>query len=662
MQPTTDKIFVSYSRHDEAFARKIAVWLAKTLNMGVWIDVDDIQPGVKWSAAIQDGLDNCEVMVVILTPESMESINVEDEWQYFIDLGKPVVPILLRTTSIPYQLRRIQWIDFSDQDEYNNALRQLIVELRQQMKPLDSERREQSRSKKSARVVETKKSKKDRRRINKTEDLLERQSRALKRSNRLMSFLVFLLFVAVVGAGGFGAWWYFTRPPQFTIYGNTANAFALLPGAENAVSLASLNGQAPVGTLIQVGDEPITLYSEGGVIEAVLQANTAIAINDLTDDNIAVEFGEMGGNISAETNGATGQITLPNGIDIELNNNIEVAINPETDEVTSSCFEGSCTVTDTESGESIDLAQGESLTFSNSTPNLSEAIIRIIPGEIVYVTNRHGASEIYFMRPDGSNQTRFTNNTGIEDEAPSWSPDGEFFAFVSNRGGRLDIWMISSTGEDEPINLTDNFSQDQSPAWSPDGTRIAFVSNRENGIDDIYIINIDAIDDVQRITITGGNDSPTWSPDGTRIAFSSNRGGDNDIYILDLSEPDSEPVNVSNHPSSDTDPAWSHDGRFMAFVSNRDNNQEIYIQDITGESESINISHNTGRDFEPVWSPDSSRVMFTSERFGDLDIVSASTRIDAGALDAVDVIRLTNDSSESDQEAAWLPVIRAGQS
>ena len=55
MQPTTDKIFVSYSRHDEAFARKIAVWLAKTLNMGVWIDIDDIQPGVKWSAAIQDG-------------------------------------------------------------------------------------------------------------------------------------------------------------------------------------------------------------------------------------------------------------------------------------------------------------------------------------------------------------------------------------------------------------------------------------------------------------------------------------------------------------------------------------------------------------------------------------------------------------------------------
>src|SRR5688572_12839314 len=138
MSHTTDKIFVSYSRQDEAFARKMAVWLAKTLGLGVWIDVDDIQPGVKWSAAIQDGLDNCEVMVVIVTPEAMQSVNVEDEWQYFIDLGKPVVPILLRSAPIPYQLRRIQYIDFSVRDEYNESLRLLIVELRRHLKPLNS--------------------------------------------------------------------------------------------------------------------------------------------------------------------------------------------------------------------------------------------------------------------------------------------------------------------------------------------------------------------------------------------------------------------------------------------------------------------------------------------------------------------------------------------
>ena len=363
MQPTTDKIFVSYSRHDEAFARKIAVWLAKTLNMGVWIDIDDIQPGVKWSAAIQDGLDNCEVMVVIVTPESMDSINVEDEWQYFIDLGKPVVPILLRSAPVPYQLRRIQWIDFSDRDDYNNSLRQLIVELRQHVKPLDNERNAGHRSTQSVKVVEARKAKKARQRIHKAEDLIERQSRALKRTNRLVTLLVFLLVVVLAGVGGFFGWLYFTRPAVFTIQGNAINAFAVLPGAESPVTVASLNGLAPVGTVLQAGDEPLILYSEGGRIEAILQPNTSAAVNDLTDDNLEVTFGSSGGNISAATNGANGRFSLPNGVDIQLNNNIEVAIDPASDEVTSSCFEGNCTVTDS-SGQSVDLNQGESITFS----------------------------------------------------------------------------------------------------------------------------------------------------------------------------------------------------------------------------------------------------------------------------------------------------------
>src|SRR5688500_14469167 len=125
MPETTDKVFVSYSRKDEAFARKLAIWLHQALDMGVWLDVDDIPVGIKWSAAIQDGLDNCEVMVVVISPDAMKSVNVEDEWQYFLDQGKPVVPILLRSAPIPYQLRRIQYIDFSVKEEYAESQRKL---------------------------------------------------------------------------------------------------------------------------------------------------------------------------------------------------------------------------------------------------------------------------------------------------------------------------------------------------------------------------------------------------------------------------------------------------------------------------------------------------------------------------------------------------------
>jgi hypothetical protein len=47
--PTMPKIFVSYSRTDEEFARRLATDLDR-LGADLWIDVDDIPPGVNWSA------------------------------------------------------------------------------------------------------------------------------------------------------------------------------------------------------------------------------------------------------------------------------------------------------------------------------------------------------------------------------------------------------------------------------------------------------------------------------------------------------------------------------------------------------------------------------------------------------------------------------------
>ncbi|MGJ3238741.1 MAG: TIR domain-containing protein [Anaerolineae bacterium] len=121
------RIFISYSRRDEIFARKLATALDQ-LGADIWIDVEDIPAGMKWSTAIQQGLDTAEAMLVILSPDSMASRNVEDEWQYFLDHGKPVFPLLLRDAKIHFQLNRIQWVDFKNQP-FDNALVDLHQEL-----------------------------------------------------------------------------------------------------------------------------------------------------------------------------------------------------------------------------------------------------------------------------------------------------------------------------------------------------------------------------------------------------------------------------------------------------------------------------------------------------------------------------------------------------
>ncbi len=121
------RIFLSYSRTDEAFARQLATSLSE-LGADVWIDLEDIPVGMKWSRAIQEGLDVSDVLLVIISPESMASHNVEDEWQYYLDQKKPVIPLLLKPTKLHFQLSRIQYISFERQS-YDKALRQLHTEL-----------------------------------------------------------------------------------------------------------------------------------------------------------------------------------------------------------------------------------------------------------------------------------------------------------------------------------------------------------------------------------------------------------------------------------------------------------------------------------------------------------------------------------------------------
>ncbi len=118
------RIFISYSRKDEEFARRLATDLEK-LGADVWIDVDDIPAGMNWSTAIQQGLDTCDVIIVVISPDSMASSNVADEWQAFHDDKKPIIPVLWRPVKrVHFQLRRIQYIDFHAKD-YDFAFKQL---------------------------------------------------------------------------------------------------------------------------------------------------------------------------------------------------------------------------------------------------------------------------------------------------------------------------------------------------------------------------------------------------------------------------------------------------------------------------------------------------------------------------------------------------------
>ncbi|MBN2305097.1 MAG: TIR domain-containing protein [Anaerolineae bacterium] len=123
----TPQVFMSYSRIDQEFVRRLVADL-KARDIPVWLDQTEIGVGMIWSAEIQKALDACRVIVVMLSPNGAESRHAADEWHYFLDESKPVVPVLYQDCRIPYQLRRIQHIDFAHKS-YDAALEELVATL-----------------------------------------------------------------------------------------------------------------------------------------------------------------------------------------------------------------------------------------------------------------------------------------------------------------------------------------------------------------------------------------------------------------------------------------------------------------------------------------------------------------------------------------------------
>jgi dipeptidyl aminopeptidase/acylaminoacyl peptidase len=70
-----------------------------------------------------------------------------------------------------------------------------------------------------------------------------------------------------------------------------------------------------------------------------------------------------------------------------------------------------------------------------------------VNGKIAFISDRDGNNEIYVMNPDGSDQTRLTNNN-YDDGAPAWSPDGTKIASNTNRDGNHEIYTMNADGSD----------------------------------------------------------------------------------------------------------------------------------------------------------------------------------------------------------------------
>jgi hypothetical protein len=129
-------VFISYSRADSDFARKLNDNL-QIQGKTTWFDQESIASGSDFQQEIYRGIKACDNFLFILSPHSVNSPYCADEVEYAASLNKRFVTVLHREVNscdLHPELAKVQWIDF------NHNERDFNVNFNQLVRTLDTDR------------------------------------------------------------------------------------------------------------------------------------------------------------------------------------------------------------------------------------------------------------------------------------------------------------------------------------------------------------------------------------------------------------------------------------------------------------------------------------------------------------------------------------------
>jgi serine/threonine protein kinase len=273
-------------------------------------------------------------------------------------------------------------------------------------------------------------------------------------------------------------------------------------------------------------------------------------------------------------------------------------------------------------------------------------------GLVALVSVRDGDSEIYILDPATNQLTQVTNNA-VDDEAPSWSPDGSQLAYHSSESAEgQHIYLVDSDGTNLR-QITEGIRLDSYPQWSADGSTIAYFSRDGSrlfirshqletgeerdlaqlppGVGDVRILDWSSdgqtmtifgfppsseYPEVQRLALSTANrtaitdalgniDFVSFSPDRLLAAYTAPVDGTREVFLADATCPiidDCVIAQVTDDPYNYYTPRFSPDGSLLLVTSDRYDNLDIFVLDFDGNV----VQQLTDSPFDetnPVWQP-----------------------------------------------------------
>ena len=119
------RFFISHASEELHEATRLAGDLFKE-KQDVWLDILDLKPGDKVQDSIVKGIEWCDIVILALSPNAVNSRWVQLEYSEAQKKGKRVIPVLFKGCDIPDFLVQLKTVDMRTSEEWSRAMSDIL--------------------------------------------------------------------------------------------------------------------------------------------------------------------------------------------------------------------------------------------------------------------------------------------------------------------------------------------------------------------------------------------------------------------------------------------------------------------------------------------------------------------------------------------------------